>query len=467
MATIHAPAVPAPASRSALERLLCIFTDVRPGEGVTAVAMVANVFLILCAYYFVKPLRDGWIAVSDVRGLSSMEVKAYTSFAQGIVLMGVVALYGQLAARLARRQLIIRSTLFCMSNLVLFWLLRPRGETEPIPHLGIVFYVWVGMFGVFVVAQFWAFAADLYSEERGNRLLPLVAIGATAGAAAGSMLTEPIAHSAGLGSDALLLAANLPLAGSVLLTAFADTRGERADDAPAAGAAAAPAAGDAAEGGALALIARHPYLLAVAVASLLMSWVGTNGENLLFKVVQDALAAEIVARDITDKLEMKQFLLEWTTAFYGNFFFWVNIFALGAQALLASRLLRYGGFGVILLLLPVLSVLSYSAMALLPILLVVQVMKTAENGTSYSINNTARHVLWLPTTAAMKYRAKPAVDTFFVRLGDGLAALTTLVGVRFLVLSTRSFFAVNVALAAAWLVVALVVLREYRRLAAG
>ena len=164
---------------------------------------------------------------------------------------------------------------------------------------------------------------------------------------------------------------------------------------------------------------------------------------------------------------MKQFLLEWTTAFYGNFFFWVNLTALGAQALLASRLLRYGGLGVILLLLPTISLLTYSAMALLPILLVVRVMKTAENGTSYSINNTARHVLWLPTTAAMKYRAKPAIDTFLVRLGDGLAALTTLVGVRFLALSTSAFFAVNVALAAAWLLVTVVVVREHRRLATG
>jgi AAA family ATP:ADP antiporter len=73
---------------SALERFLRLFTEVRPGEGLTAIYMVANVFLILCAYYFIKPLRDGWIAISDVRGLSSVEVKAYTSFAQSLVLAG-------------------------------------------------------------------------------------------------------------------------------------------------------------------------------------------------------------------------------------------------------------------------------------------------------------------------------------------------------------------------------------------
>ena len=76
--------------------------------------------------------------------------------------------------------------------------------------------------------------------------------------------------------------------------------------------------------------------------------------------------------------------------------------------------------------LPAISFVSYTAMALLPVIAVVRVMKVAENGTNYSINNTARQVLWLPTTAEMKYQAKPAIDALVVRLGDGLAALTVL-----------------------------------------
>ena len=77
-----------------------------------------------------------------------------------------------------------------MANLVVFWFLRPGGLARDLPAAGVVFYVWVGMFGVFVVAQFWAFAADLYTDERGRRLLPLIGIGATPGAVAGSFLTE-------------------------------------------------------------------------------------------------------------------------------------------------------------------------------------------------------------------------------------------------------------------------------------
>ena len=49
--------------------------------------MFANVFLILCAYYFVKPLREGWIVISDIGSLSKREFKAYSSFAQSPLLL--------------------------------------------------------------------------------------------------------------------------------------------------------------------------------------------------------------------------------------------------------------------------------------------------------------------------------------------------------------------------------------------
>ena len=94
---------------SRTERCLRLFTDVKPGEGTTAVMMFANVFLILLAYYFVKPLREGWIAVSEVEGLSTMEIKAYSSFAQSILLLFVIGWYTRLAdAGIAPRSSVAR-----------------------------------------------------------------------------------------------------------------------------------------------------------------------------------------------------------------------------------------------------------------------------------------------------------------------------------------------------------------------
>jgi AAA family ATP:ADP antiporter len=102
-------------------------------------------------------------------------------------------------------------------------------------------------------------------------------------------------------------------------------------------------------------------------------------------------------------------------------------------------------------------------MALVPILAIVKAMKIAENATDYSINNMARNVLWLPVSAEMKYKGKPTIDSLCVRIGDGIAALTVLIGVQILALSTQSFFILNVALVLVWIAFAFVVIRQHRR----
>ena len=445
---------------SKLDRLLCIFTDVQAGEGFTALLMFANVFLLLCAYYFIKPLREGWIAVSDITGLTKMEVKAYSSFGQSLLLVPVVWLYGRLSGRYRRSDLITRSTLFCVLNLAVFWAIQPGLFIEYLPYSGIIFYLWVGMFGVFVVAQFWAFAADIYTEERGNRLFPVIAVGATSGAACGSWITEFLVNSGLFGTQYLLIVTMIPLIASIFLSRMVDGRtyeqtvGTKAVPGP-----------DIEDSGrsAISIVFTSRFLLATALITLILSWVNTNGENLLFRVVQEVLNEQARAGGVSNTNELMAFTRDGTTAFYGGFYFWVNVVALILQAFVASRLLKFGGFGLILLTMPVVALVSYTAMAFIPILAVVKAMKIAENSTDYSINNTARNVLWLPVSAELQYKGKPTIDSLFVRMGDGIAALTVLVGVQFLALSTQSFFALNVVLVLIWILLAFVVIREHRR----
>jgi AAA family ATP:ADP antiporter len=306
---------------SPLERFLRLFTDVRPGEGGMALMMFANVFLILCAYYFLKPLREGWIVVSPIAGLEKWMVKAYTSFGQALLLVFVIAWYSRLVNRWPRGKVITWATLFCMSNMLLFWFVQPHFFIENLPVSGIAFYLWVGMFGVFVVAQFWAFAADVYSDEEGRRLIPMVAIGATAGAAFGSQITaflvgggfadlletlglEALAALARqiLVTKSLLLLALFPLGASVVLTRIVDRR--RPSPKPAE----VPAEEPASASGGLSIVLGSRYLLAVAIITLLLNWVNTNGENLLTRVLQSSLQEEVVALGLVGKEVVDQFI---------------------------------------------------------------------------------------------------------------------------------------------------------------
>jgi len=187
--------------------------------------MLGAVFLLLTSVYFLKPARDGLLAISGVPGLSDMELKAYSSFGQSLLLLGIVPLYSRFATALDRRSLARCLTLFFVSNLIVFWLLQPGLVVDHAPFLGIVFYLWFGVFNLLALVQFWSFAADFYSQEGGRRLFPAIAVGATAGSAVGAWLAKILVRSGIFSTYALLLAAALALIGSLALLMFAESRG--------------------------------------------------------------------------------------------------------------------------------------------------------------------------------------------------------------------------------------------------
>ena len=78
-----------------LDQFLRLFSDVRSGEGVIASLLALNIFLILTAYYILKPVREALIL-----GQGSAELKSYMSVGQALLLAVVVPLYARLVARL-------------------------------------------------------------------------------------------------------------------------------------------------------------------------------------------------------------------------------------------------------------------------------------------------------------------------------------------------------------------------------
>jgi AAA family ATP:ADP antiporter len=96
-------------------------------------------------------------------------------------------------------------------------------------------------------------------------------------------------------------------------------------------------------------------------------------------------------------------------------------------------------------------------------LALVRVVKIAENATDYSIQNTIRNVLFLPTSRDEKYKAKQAIDSFFQRAGDVLSATIVFTGITVLNWSVSGFARINLVLAGIWVVLAVAVGREYTR----
>ena len=425
------------APKSALERLLSFFADVRAGEGVSAVLMTVTVFLLLAAYYLLKVAREQLIIVE-----AGAVVKVQAAAAQAVLLLGVVPLFGWLGSRVNRIKLITITSLFFAINLLMFYALGRAGVRE-----GVVFYIWLGIFNLFVVSQFWAFANDFYTEGQGRRLFPMIGVGASLGAWVGSTSVEPLIQSLNVTPYTQMLMGAVLLVLALAVTRIVNNRQRDSKEPESAAIEAAPLGKE----GGFELVMKDPYLRWIAVSTILLNVVNTTGEFLLTSLVQQQSLTVPVA-------EQKAFV----GTFYGSFYGWVNLVGFVFQLLLASRLMRVLGVRGSLFIMPIVALVNYSMIAVVPILAVVRIGKILENSTDYSIQNTVRQALFLPTTREAKYKAKNAIDTFCTRLGDVTAAAVATVGTA-IGMGIAGFGWVNVAFTVCFIYVATRIAREHRR----
>jgi ATP:ADP antiporter, AAA family len=429
---------------SRIDRFLNLFTEVRPGEAKTVLLLALNVFLILMAYYMLKTVREALIL-----GDGSAELKSYLSAAQVVVLAFAVPYYGRLVATLPRMKLINVVTMFFIACPLVFYVLAQFH----LP-LGTVYFVWIGIFNMMVVSQFWAFANDVYSKEEGERLLVIVGLGASLGAVAGAAAAEWLVEPLGVLQLMLVGAAVLGL--ELLLTNYIDheERGRRAPVAKTVKAA-APATN------AFAMVFKTRYLLLMALMLMFANWINATGEYILGSIVKEH-ATKAIANGTAGGLNAEQII----GGFYANYFSLVNIAGLFLQLFVVSRIVKRFGVPWAVMVLPAISFGVYNVLIFVPLLNAVLAAKVTENSVDYSLNNTVRNMLFLPCTYEEKFAAKQAIDSFFVRAGDVLSALTVFVATTYIILPTKGFAAVNGALALVCLFLAWRVGQNYKTLSA-
>jgi AAA family ATP:ADP antiporter len=119
-----------------------------------------------------------------------------------------------------------------------------------------------------------------------------------------------------------------------------------------------------------------------------------------------------------------------------------------------SRIFKWLGVGRSLLIHPIVAVVSYLMMLRAPSFEAIKVLKIADNSIAYSLGNTTMQALWLPTSRETKFKAKQAIDSFFVRAGDVVSAGVVYSG-ELTALSISGFAAVTVVVAGTWLATAL------------
>src|SRR6185503_11498093 len=168
-----------------VERALTRAVPATPAERAAALWSFAYFLTLLAGYYVLRPLRDQMGIAGGVRNLPWLFTATF------VALIVAQPLYGALVARLPRARFIAVVYHFFAANLVLFWLLLTIDVDKVV--VARVFFVWVSVFNLFVVAVFWSFMADLFTSEQGKRLFGFIGAGGTAGALLGPTITIGLA----------------------------------------------------------------------------------------------------------------------------------------------------------------------------------------------------------------------------------------------------------------------------------
>lgn len=428
------------------ERLLSLVTRIRPGEGRAAFLFFMHGFLLLSSYQVVKALREAFMLTKF-----SAESRSYAVALVALVLMLVVPLYGWVRRHLDGARLLRAVTLFFVLTMPLFALLAHNGIS-----IAFAFFIWVSIYGVMVVSQMWAFAADSFNVKSGQRLFVVIMLGANLGALAGSKVAQ-------LAAAALSPVGLMVLAAGILASTLFLAGPERS---------AVPEGSRAVSVehsrpvprllGGIGLVLRDRYLLLIALLVVLLNWINSTGEFILADFIKAEAEARVAAS--AGALDLGTLI----TAFYGQFQFWVTLISLCIQLFLVSRIFRVVGVRGALLIHPIIVAIGYGVLALgpllggfVPIFTLVRWIKIAENSVDYSLMNTTRQALFLPVDRDAKYDGKTAIDTFFWRFGDLIQAVAVYVGLNHLHWSASQFAVLNLLLALAWIALALAIGRGF------
>ena len=420
-----------------LNRLFTKAVDVKPNELRALWLGFVFHFIILTAYYIVKPIRDS-IAASN-----KLETLPWMFTATLVVMLIANMIYAAIVARMERRKFIPFAYAFFILVLIVFFALMRTGSPAQQVWTGRAFYVWVSVFNLFNTAIFWAFMTDLFTVEQGKRLYAFIAVGGTLGAISGAYITKNLVRDLGP-ANLVAISATMFAIVCFLVRLFPRNVGYTTDSGPSGE---QPIGGSAWSG--IAHIVRSPYLFGLAAAIMLYTSTST------WAYFQQSDLARAALKTSTDR-----------TVFLSNLEIWVNTLTVLIQIFLTGRFLKWFGVAFTLTALPFLSMLGFAAMALAPSLAMLAVFQVIRRAGAYALMRPSREILFTVLKREDKYKVKSVTDTLGYRVGDQLGAWSYGgLGANWLHLSLNTISWIAVPITAGWCALSIWLAGKQRELA--
>ena len=416
----------APGARA--HRLLTRLVTVQPGELGALAASFLYFYLLLCAYYIIRPIRDEMLIANGVDNVQWLLLLTMC------VLLAITPAFGWITSRFRTRQFLSYCTLFFASHLVVFFFLFDVEQRSI--NVTRAFFVWVNVFNMFIVSLFWSFMNDVFGEGQAKRLFAFIAAGGTAGALTGPVITTTLVETIGLSYLLLISAAVLSTTVGCIywLSQWQNPQHDASTHSPH-----RTHQGAALKGsiwGGFTLILRSPYLLGICAFIVLYAI------SITFVQIQQAQMIESAYTDPTAR-----------TKLFSQIDFAANALTLVFQLFLTSRLISWIGYRATLLLIPAGITLGFAVMAVSPLLAVMIAVEVFRRSGDYAIMKPTREMLFSVVDREEKYKAKNFIDTAVLRSGNTSSAWL-FAGIKGLGATGATVAGISLALGVIWCTVA-------------
>ena len=187
--------------KNTVSKFINLSTRIKPNEIRATLLSFSFVFLLMTAYFILRPVRDAMS--SDWTDTELSWLWTSTFFFSFLA----VSLYGEIISRIKFNYVVpgvyvFFSISFFAFNFLSLILIDPDIINK-------IFYVWLSVFSLFHVSVFWSFISNIFSKEQAPRLFGFIASGASIGAILGPSV--PILFANQVGTMNLLIIAGIIL----------------------------------------------------------------------------------------------------------------------------------------------------------------------------------------------------------------------------------------------------------------
>lgn len=375
--------------------LLRRVVDVKPNEVRAMLTSFAFFFFLLSSYFVLRPIRDAVAAASGVNGLKWLFAGTLS------VTLLLNPMFSGLVVRIPVRRVIPVSYQFFVVSLLVFWgvlrfFVTAEGSTSDI-WMGRAFFIWLTVFALFNTSIFWCLMADSFTSDQAKRLFGFIGVGGTFGSIVGSAATATLAKQIGAVNVLLVSVALIELAVITVVRFPLRSQGDgshraKRDDSDVIG-------GSVWAG--FTSVVKSPYLLGICGFTILF----TFGSTFLYFE-----QADIVGRLYPDRTSRTAILAQVELA--------AQLLTVVTQIFFTGRIIRWLGLGLALALVPLISMIGFGALGLVPTFMALSVFTVARRAGNFSITNPAMEVLFTVVPREDKYKAKNIIETFVYRGGD-------------------------------------------------